>query len=162
MKVYIAARYSTKEEMKHVAVLLKDKGIDVTSSWLQEPHAAGTTMDQVDPQDLCAYAQQDIEDIKAADVVVLFSVDPLMPTVRGGRHVETGIAIGLGKPLFVIGPVENIFHHLPYVKRFPTISELIEGLLKEAYLLESMNFGPGEVVTEIVQPWGTDNGTTHR
>ena len=31
---------------------------------------------------------------------------------RGGRHVEFGFAMAGNKPIFVIGPKENIFHYL--------------------------------------------------
>lgn len=132
MKVYIAARYGQKEEMKQVAALLRDKGIEITSSWLQEPHAAGTTMDMVSCEELCSYAQRDLEDIEEADAVILFTVDPLIPTVRGGRHVETGYCICLKKPLFIVGPRENIFHHLPQVRQFSDIASMLKDLLKEA------------------------------
>ena len=132
MKVYIAARYSQKEEMKQVAALLRDKKIEVTSSWLLEPHPSGTTMDQVSEEDLCGYAQRDLEDIEAGDAVVLFTVDPLIPTVRGGRHVETGYCICLKKPLYIVGPRENIFHYLPQVKQYSDIASLLKDLLKEA------------------------------
>jgi nucleoside 2-deoxyribosyltransferase len=128
MKVYLAAKYSMKEDMQHVAAIFKSKGIGITSSWLNEPHSPSSTLADVDVKHLRKFALQDIEDIKAADAVVLFSIDPLIPTVRGGRHVETGIAIALGKPLFIIGPEENVFHFLPQVTHFTTISALLSTL----------------------------------
>ena len=128
MKVYLAARYTQKEEMKTVREILRKAGVMCTSSWLNEPHTPGTTLDQVLDTDLCEFAQQDMDDIRRCDLFVLFSVDPLLPTVRGGRHVETGYALGLGKPVYVVGPRENIFHYLPGVKHFTCISELIDDI----------------------------------
>jgi nucleoside 2-deoxyribosyltransferase len=127
-KIYLAAKYSQKEEMLVVRKLLYKAGLLCTASWLNEPHAPGTTLDQVTENDLCEFAQQDMDDIRRCDIFVLFSVDPLQPTVRGGRHVETGYALGLGRPVHVVGPKENIFHYLPGVKHFTCISELISGI----------------------------------
>jgi nucleoside 2-deoxyribosyltransferase len=137
MKVYIAARYSQKEEMKQVAALLRDKKIEVMSSWLLEPHPPCTTMDQVSEDDLRGYAQRDLEDIEAADVMLLFTVDPLIPTVRGGRHVETGYCTCLKKPIYIVGPRENIFHYLPQVKQYSDIASMLKDLLKEAKLTKT-------------------------
>jgi hypothetical protein len=38
---------------------------------------------------------------------------------KGGRHVEYGLALGLGKRLIICGPRENIFHTLPQVEHYP-------------------------------------------
>ena len=126
MKIYLAARYSQKEEIKQVAAILRIYGIETTSSWLEEPHPSDCTMDQFPDAYLSGLAIRDIDDIKSADAVILFTVDPLIPTVRGGRHVETGYALALGKPLYIIGPRENIFHYLPQVKPFETVRAFIE------------------------------------
>ena len=131
MKVYLASRYSQKEDTKVVARHLRKLGFKITSQWLKEPHAPNTTLDMCSGEDLSFYAVQDFDDIKRADVFVLFSVDPLIPTVRGGRHVETGIALALGKPVYIVGPKENIFAYLPGVQQFNYISDLIVALTKE-------------------------------
>ena len=128
MKIYLAARYSCKDDMKSVAKELRKAGHIITSNWLKEPHAPDTTMDQCTEGDLRFYAEQDMHDIQRANLFVLFSVDPLVPTVRGVRHVETGYALGLGKPLYVVGPKENIFHYLIGVKHFSCVTELIRGI----------------------------------
>ena len=128
MKIYLAARYTQKEEMLVVRNVMRKAGIVCTATWLNEPHTPGTTLDQVTENDLCEFAQQDMDDIRRCDIFVLFSVDPLLPTVRGGRHVETGYALGVGKPVYVVGPRENIFHYLPGVKHFACIAELLSAI----------------------------------
>ena len=131
MKCYIAARYSQKDDMKQVANILREKaGIEITSSWLEEPHIATVTMDELPTEEILSYAERDLKDIDNADVVVLFSIDPFLATVRGGRHCETGYAIAKGKPIYVIGPKENIFHELDCFKHFNTIADLIIELKK--------------------------------
>ena len=52
------------------------------------------------------YAQCDLRDIAACDVFVL--VDDGEPS-SGGRHVELGYALALGKHVVRVGPGSNIF-----------------------------------------------------
>ena len=137
MKIYLAAQYRRKEEMKVVRRLLHEAGHICTSSWLKEPHDANITMDQCTTEDLRFFAEQDLDDIRRSDIFVIFSVDPLLPTVRGGRHVEMGYALGLGKPVYVVGPKENIFYYLPGLKHFACISDLISGIKEEGKPEES-------------------------
>ena len=111
--------------MQAVAAILRAKGIQVTSSWLNEHWDAGTTMDQIPPKELSEFAAQDLADIVSADTLILFSMDPMIPGVRGGRHVEFGYALGRGKRIIVVGVKENIFHYLLRVKHCTTIAELL-------------------------------------
>lgn len=118
MKVYLAAPYSTKEYVTACAQELRDLGIIVTSSWLNEPHAPGTQMSELTPELHQKYAMRDEIDVREADVFVFFT-DPTGTIVRGGRHVEFGMAVILGKPICVVGNQhENIFHFLPNVFHF--------------------------------------------
>jgi nucleoside 2-deoxyribosyltransferase len=126
MKAYLAARYSQKGDMQCVATILRARDVEVTSSWLEEHWPPGISMDQIPTEELAKFAAQDIKDIDAADVVIMFSIDPLIAGVRGGRHVEFGYALGTGKLIVVLGPKENIFHYLPRVKHCSTLTELLE------------------------------------
>jgi hypothetical protein len=60
----------------------------------------------------------DEADVKAATdgLVVIAEVEGKL--VPGGKHVETGIALALGRPVYVIGRRENIFHWHPLVRIF--------------------------------------------
>lgn len=125
MKVYLAARYSQKEQMKEYAQQLRELGVEVTSRWLEEPHAPNTTLDQVPKEELATYAFHDCQDISRADVLIFFAQDPNTPTVRGGRHVEFGIALSLGMLIWVVGPKENIFHYSSGVYNFASWIDLL-------------------------------------
>lgn len=116
LKVYLAARYSEKHEMFAQAEIFRGRGIEVTSSWLEESHAPTIQMSDIAVDDLTFYARNDIRDIESADWLVFSSVEPTTPTVRGGRHVEFGYALAKGKKILVVGPEENIFHHLPAIQ----------------------------------------------
>ncbi len=52
---------------------------------------------------------------------------------RGGRHVEFGYALGLGKLMFIIGPRETVFHHLDEVRHFDTSEEFLAHTTSEGY-----------------------------
>ena len=74
-------------------------------------------------------AAEDLEDVLRADCLVSFTEEPAAGVAwaaRGGRHVEFGIALAMGKRLCVVGPRENIFHHLPRVEVFRSLTELID------------------------------------
>jgi nucleoside 2-deoxyribosyltransferase len=122
MNLYIAGQYSQKTYLRTVADQLICDGHFITASWLQEHHPPTVQLHEVADEELRGYAVQDIEDIKASDAMVFFSCEG--PTPRGGRHVEMGVALALGLPVYVIGPRENIFMYLPQVTLFTTVEEL--------------------------------------
>jgi hypothetical protein len=124
MRVYLAARFDRGGEMRDVAATLERAGHDVTSRWIDG---------RVDATDLVS-AVEDIEDLLRATCLVSFTERPtdVVPwAARGGRHVEFGVALGMGKRLCVVGPRENIFHHLPRVEVFRTVAELLDGLRRD-------------------------------
>ena len=128
MKLYLAGQYKQKEELAAVAGQLRAAGHTITARWLQEPHPPNTTLDQIPASQLKKYASLDLTDILDCDMLVAFSVDPSIATHRGGRHVEFGYALGLGKPIIVVGPKENIFHYMDIVIHVPDVKALIRRL----------------------------------
>ena len=125
-KIYVAARYTRRDEMRILARLLKDTGFAVTSRWLFENKPLNTQLGDDSPQFYAETAIVDIEDIDRADTILFFSEDPLIGTPRGGRHVEYGYALGTGKRMVIIGGPENIFHYLPGVVHFSDIQTFID------------------------------------
>lgn len=127
MRAYLAAPYAAREQIRSRARDLVTIGVDVTSSWLLEDTEinAGTVgaAPAVDPMSADAHVEMAIDDVKRSDVLVLFTesavdVDPELCR-SGGRHVETGIALAVDKPILVVGEVENIFHRSRRVERVP-------------------------------------------
>lgn len=130
MKVYLAARYSRNADMREVAAHLRARGEEVTSRWINGSHELGEHPTDEARERL---ALEDLEDLQAADVVLAFSEEPrTMSNSRGGRHVEFGLAIGLGKPVFVVGPKENVFHYLPAVRHFRNTVEAAHAISRLA------------------------------
>lgn len=113
--VYLAARYSRKNEIREKAKELEALGIVVTSRWLEEKESPDATMADVGDAFCIDVAIQDIEDIDKADMLILFTENPELPFVRGGRHFESGYAYGIEKLVVTVGPKENVFHHLKEV-----------------------------------------------
>lgn len=130
LKVYLAAPFQMKDEIKARVELLRSFGIEVTSTWVDEPHKASIQLKDLSPETHLKYATADVQDIVAADMLILQD-DPTI--VRAGRHVEFGVAIGLGLtrpyPIFVVGPIRaNIFHYLSQVYHFETWEEIVQRL----------------------------------
>jgi len=129
LKVYLAGGYSTKEKLKTYVEELAAANITCTSSWLNEPYQADATLATISTDaERVKFAMRDLIDINNSDVVVLFTVDPTTPIVRGGRHFEAGYTFALqitgylggGPKLVICGPRENIFYYLPQITVIPT------------------------------------------
>ncbi len=128
MKIYLAAQYSQRDKLKEYKVAIEKLGHTVTSSWLNERKDPRIELNECSDRFLREHAQTDAWDIRNSDMIVLFTVSPLQPTKRGGRHVEFGIAYALDKQLVLCGPRENIFHYLPCVEQVDTFEALLEYL----------------------------------
>jgi len=140
MKVYIASVFADKDRVKARCEELHAVGIETTVRWAYEtvPHNCKIT-DKPD-QYMRETAVVDLDDIIAADVLVL-----TVPTAsecmnltphqlsRGGRHFESALFYGLmyseqqwrrsferegcrfltlGRELIILGARENVFHFL--------------------------------------------------
>ena len=127
MNIYLAARYGRREELLGYKAELEAEGHSVPARWLLGEHQANDGALEVEaatesiPSIARAFAEDDIADLKAADLLIAFSEVPRgTHGSRGGRHVELGLALAWGKPIIVIGPAENVFHTLPQIQRWPT------------------------------------------
>jgi hypothetical protein len=161
MKIYLASRYSRRDQMRRLAVELKQMGYTVTSRWLETEWVDRPDQGTAAPPEYRAtYAVIDLEDVAAADVMVNFTEPPAgkcddcdgIGTVwwpsedggspalvcpgcdgkgrtnsgRGGRHVEFGYAMALGKRLIVVGHRENLFHEHPTVEFYAGQAEVLQ------------------------------------
>jgi calcineurin-like phosphoesterase family protein len=122
MRFYLAARYDRLHEMQAYRSLLEDLGHEVTSRWVNGNH----DMDSDGyPED---FAYEDWDDIDASDCLIFFSEDPTAGFMRGGRHVEFGIALSEDKLLVLIGEPENVFHYFPWIFRFNRFEDFLDTL----------------------------------
>lgn len=145
MNVYIAAPYSKKDEMSVYAAKLRERGIGVTSSWLEEPHKPTVQMSDLTHEQHQQYALNDLRDVMDADAMIFFT-DPTKTILRAGRHVEFGMVLAINHilpddpfPIFVVGmEFENIFHHMPNVYHFQEWELALEAIDRFAF---SYNLG---------------------
>lgn len=137
MKIYLAAPFRAKDQMSVCAAQLRAVGIEVTSRWLEETHHPATQLNELPLAEHRSNAIKDVEDVLAADALVLFT-DPTKSLVRQGRTAEFGMAIAINKgvrpmPVFVVGEeYENIFHYLDHVQHFLDWETTKQAVLKFA------------------------------
>jgi nucleoside 2-deoxyribosyltransferase len=129
MKIYVAAMYAQKHYVTDVVTYLREHGFEVTSTWHTEPHDPNVQLHEVTGSEREELARRDIDEIDAADTLLLLTQKPTTATVRGGRHVEFGYALGKGKNLICVGPKENIFHSLYNILVVSTVEEAVAMLM---------------------------------
>lgn len=116
MRVYLAAPYQSRDQIKTYGQELERIGFTVTSSWLDEKHDIneGTTgaATELSTQEVATHAAADLADIDRSQLLVLFTEAAVGHRGGGGRHVETGYAIAKTIPVLVVGEPENVFHRL--------------------------------------------------
>lgn len=133
MRFYIASH--SQEEARAVADILQENGYDIVSSWLNEDFSRTSTYTD---EEKAAIANKDIDEVWQADALVLL---PSPIRVAGGKFVEAGAAIALGKPVYVIGVRENILLYHRNAFNFRTVEDLLEKLQGFAGLLRSHSKG---------------------
>lgn len=143
MKIYLASRYSRREELCEYRQHLQNLGHDVQARWLNGEHQLSDSGSPIGTQGEALvegddggtspqaralrsqFATDDWEDVNAAELVISFTEPPRSKANRGGRHVEYGIALANKARVIVVGYRENIFHWLPQVEFFGTWPEAL-------------------------------------
>lgn len=124
MKFYLASRYDDRLQLLEIQNRLIAQGHEVTSRWVSGSHELTQGLDQVVEQR--RFAEEDLQDIERADVLVLFNNAESLTSVRGGRHVEFGYALASGKVCILVGPRLSVFHYLEYVYQFDCWESFLE------------------------------------
>ena len=102
-RVYISASFPRKDEARALAEELLRQGVIITSRWLWQAECG------YDTEAIKSFADDDLRAVKASNALIVLTGDTLS---KGGRHCEVGIALGLGIPVYRIGPAENGFLEL--------------------------------------------------
>ncbi len=80
-------------------------GHTVCSNWLSEDNAQAFS--ELTTKRRQMYSYRDIGEVVSCDLLI---IDTAEESTSGGREVEYGMALALGKSVWVIGPDRNIFH----------------------------------------------------
>ena len=131
MQIYLAARFSRRDELEALRPLFEAAGHTLISRWHQEQASAplNGAMANHTPDENAFYAARDAKDVLHADMLVLFTEPPESAWPRGARHVEYGMAFAAGIQLSLVGPRENVFHWmLPATPVHSSVHELLNRL----------------------------------
>lgn len=137
MRVYLAGPMQMRPQLRGCRDYLELANISITSRWLD---TEVSDHNQITAEERRKWSQQDFEDIAMADIVVVWSILAWFNKGTGGRHVELGYAIGVGKPIILVGLRENLFHWHPRVLLIPNELEL----LKKLITVYNTYYGPEE------------------
>lgn len=127
MKIYLAARFSRRHLAHALGVQLQQAGHEIVSRWTLpgEDHVIPKgSSEQAADRERERFAKEDIEDVNACDWMISLMENPRNDG-RGGRHVEFGYGLAMGKKMTIIGPKETVFHHLPEVEQFNDTGEFL-------------------------------------
>lgn len=102
MNVYVASKYQNRDACAALAGHLRALGCDVTSRWHEGP-AQAVPESELPDDALDAIAADNHADLARADALVL-----LVHPGLAGSLLETGVAIGRGMPLLVVGPQRGL------------------------------------------------------
>jgi nucleoside 2-deoxyribosyltransferase len=140
MLIYLAARYSRRLELCEYRDEIRALGHDVQAVWLDGAHqidregkpigdsgeslveGEGDSGEQSERATALRikFASEDYNDVRNCETLIAFTEPPRSNASRGGRHVELGLALGMGKRVWIVGYRENIFCWLPDVRFFET------------------------------------------
>lgn len=121
MFAYVASSLDNRENVADIINALEEHNISITYKW----HTHGR-IDDI--KQLAAIGKAEYDGVVKADFLIF-----LMPA-RMGSHIEFGIALALGKPIYIVTQgqsfEEKSFYHLPQVSRYDNVHQLLEELGK--------------------------------
>lgn len=136
IKIYLAAAWGRRLEIKELSEKIKKLGFGITSRWLdQEDSGAFAALPNTEAKErfLRQHAVMDVQDVYSADILIRFSdaeemKQPLVDSrlLSGARNFEMGLAYGLGKKLIVVGGYQNIFDRLANIQHVKDVSALMD------------------------------------
>lgn len=138
--VYIASRFKHQPEARKLRDQILALGLGCTSRWLEEEPSLGNFLSEDHKRKIAA---MDLLDVRRAQALLLFNPEEDRTYGTGGCHVETGYALALGIPVFVLGCASNVFHSLPGVHVFGDVDPSVAFDRMSRYLKASVvDFGP--------------------
>jgi len=123
MKIYVAGKYSERDNIRLVFKALEKLGHTITLDW---------TNHDIYPNDAVAerlgeFANDDVEGVRNADCLIACLLNH---HEYKGLWVEMGIALGYNKPVYIVGEAGDscIFTNHKLVKKFNNFQKLYKEL----------------------------------
>lgn len=118
-RVYLAASWSRRLEVRELAADLEALNVYVQASWLYERSKPRTEPENSE-KSLTEMSFIDIAEVRACDVFVRIADDlsgQFVPShlATGARMFEQGVAFALGKVIYVVGGKQMIHDRQPNV-----------------------------------------------
>lgn len=126
MKFYIASSFANKDKVREAASLLREAGYVQTFDWTANLRASSV-------EELALYGALEKKAVLEADFIIV-----LLPAGKGS-HIELGMALGQGKPVYLLSETEELFdfevtstfYYLSEVRILVgALSQSIESILK--------------------------------
>lgn len=123
MRIYVAAKYEDRDFVRSLYRTLESKGHEITCDW---------TDHDIYPEDApnnqkAYFAVDDINGVRECDLLIAVF---LWERHQRGALIEIGAALGLGKPVAIIGDYENsstLLQH-PGITRFGTVADCLNAI----------------------------------
>jgi len=125
MKFYVASKFEHASAVSRAIAELTVAGHAVTLDWTKHEQ-----FDWNKPREAerlaWKYSYLDVEGVRSADVFIMLTYNGL--SMRGA-YVELGVALGLGKLVYIVGEQpRNIFSFYPGVRVVESLEQVIEEL----------------------------------
>jgi hypothetical protein len=125
--IYLAGPYDQIETLQRIAFRLLMQGHKITSRWL-----LGLTPEPLSPDQRAMIAAEDLHDLAAADVFVLWRIPPLAErqghTAELGAALERRVYVPELRIVLVGARTENVYDWHPAIEYFPAWPLLLEQL----------------------------------
>ena len=101
------------------------QGHQITSRWIYGGHTVNEKKIESRSATSERFAREDIEDLHAAQALIMFQESPRMDGIRGGAFVELGMAIERNMLVIICGNPGHVFAALTKVNVFETFQQVL-------------------------------------
>lgn len=122
MRIYIAAKYSRREELRGLLARVEALGHECTSTWIRNGEDSEAQWRES--------AELDVADVRRAEALLFVGQPRGSENRGGGRWFEFGLAWGAGKRCLAVidGGHESVFTHLPGVEVYDSTEDALMAL----------------------------------
>lgn len=114
-RVYIASHFAARDEVVKLRMSFHDRGLVVTSSWIDEQFDANELPDEEQGRT----AARRLAEIEWAHVLIAYH--PTFSRMEYCASAELGYAVAMFKPIVVVGYRPSIYHRLPQVLHLASV-----------------------------------------